>query len=312
MRKTRRVQVELVDVTPLRFPDGSPVRAASAIAPFGDGFLVAQDDTTHAAWCTPEATTAIRLLPAVEGLDTFEKHAGTKHLKPDLEAACAFEIDGRPAVLMMGSGSSTARMRWVLVALTDGRPQVSVTDMTPLYAAVATALEVDADVLNLEGACLVAGSIRWFQRGLPALSVPSGSVDIDLAQVLATVAGRQSPAAIAVTRPRSYELGALAITDAVHLPDGSVLASAAAEDSPNVIDDGPVTGSALALLVDDVVTDVAMLPLINGQVAKVEGLMVIGTDGDTALLRAVVDVDDHRAPSLALRLRVGYIAGTDR
>ncbi len=40
------MRVELESVERLRFADGSPVRAASAVAPFGDGFLVAQDDTT--------------------------------------------------------------------------------------------------------------------------------------------------------------------------------------------------------------------------------------------------------------------------
>lgn len=301
-----------MDVTPLRFPDGSPVRAASAVAPFGAGFLVVQDDATHAAWCTPDDVMAIRLLPPIGGLDTFEKHTGTKHLKPDLEAACAIEIDGEPAVLMMGSGSSTARMRWALARLVDGEPQVTTADLTPVYAAVAGLLGVEPDVLNLEGACLVDGSVRWFQRGLPALGVPSGSVDLDLAQVRAAMTGRMSPAAIAVTRPRSYDLGPLAVTDAVTLPDGSVLVSAAAEDSPTVIDDGPVTGSALALIVDDVVTDVVPLPMIDGQVAKVEGLMVISDDGDETVLRTVVDVDDHVAPSLALRLRVRRQAGADR
>ncbi|KRA38358.1 MULTISPECIES: DUF6910 family protein [unclassified Nocardioides] len=303
------MQVDLEDVTPLRFPDGSPVRAASAIAPFGAGFLVVQDDATHAAWCTPDDVMAIRLLPAIGGLDTFEKHTGTKHLKPDLEAACPLEMDGRPAVLMMGSGSSIARMRWVLVVLEDGRPQVTVADMTGLYAAVAASLGVDADALNLEGACLVDGALRWFHRGLPSAGLPSGSVDLDLAQVLAAMAGRTSPEAVGVENPLFYDLGdvhgvGLAVTDAVTLPDGTVLLSAAAEDSPNVIDDGPVTGSALALLVDDVVTDVVALPLIDDRVAKVEGLMVVGTDRDTMLLRAVVDVDDHLAPSLALRLNV--------
>ncbi|MFC7502558.1 DUF6910 family protein [Nocardioides sp. CPCC 206347] len=315
VRKTPPVQVELEDVTPLRFPDGSPVRAASAVAPFGAGFLVVQDDATHAAWCTPDAVTAVRLLEAVEGLDTFEKHAGTKHLKPDLEAACPVEVDGEQAVLMMGSGSSPARMRWALAVLRDGRPHISATDMTPLYAKVAEELDVDVAVLNLEGSCLVRGALRWFQRGLPSAGMPSGSVDLDVNQVLAALAGQLDPAAIDITHARTYDLGdvngiGLAITDAVTLPDGSVLVSAAAEDSPNVIDDGPVTGSALALLVDGVVTDVLPLPLVDGEVAKVEGLMVVGDD--PTLLRAVVDVDDPGTPSLALLLRVRYMAGADR
>lgn len=315
VRKTPPVQVELEDVTPLRFPDGSPVRAASAVAPFGAGFLVVQDDATHAAWCTPDAVQAIRLLPEVAGLETFEEASGTKHLKPDLEAACPVEVAGEQAVLMMGSGSSPARMRWAMVTLCDGEPLVTSADMTSLYSAVADRLGVSIDLLNMEGACLVRGALRWFQRGLPSAGMPSESVDLDVNQVLAALAGQLDPAAIDITHPRTYDLGdvngiGLAITDAVALPDASVLVSAAAEDSPNVIDDGPVTGSALALLVDDVVTDVLPLPLVDGEVAKVEGLMVVGDD--PTLLRAVVDVDDPGTPSLALLLRVRHTAGADR
>jgi hypothetical protein len=43
-----KAYVERVD--DLRCDDWSPVRSASAIAPFGDGWLIAQDDATHAAW----------------------------------------------------------------------------------------------------------------------------------------------------------------------------------------------------------------------------------------------------------------------
>ena len=81
------MHVELEDVEELRFDDGSPVRAASAVTRLGDGVLVVQDDSTHAAWRTHGQTGRVRLLPAVDGLETFDERSGTKHLKPDLEAA---------------------------------------------------------------------------------------------------------------------------------------------------------------------------------------------------------------------------------
>ena len=40
----------------------------------------------------------------------------------------------------------------------------------------------------------------------------------------------------------------LAVTDAIALPDGRLLLSAAAEDSPNAVDDGPVVATALVLV----------------------------------------------------------------
>ncbi len=82
------MEIVLEGVRELRFTDGAPVRAASGVARFGDGFLVAQDDATHAAWFSDGPATPVRLLPPSEGRDTFDEASGTKHLKPDLEAAC--------------------------------------------------------------------------------------------------------------------------------------------------------------------------------------------------------------------------------
>jgi hypothetical protein len=305
------VQIEVESVERLRFGDSSPVRAASAVAPLGDGHLVVQDDATHAAWVRDGSVKAVRVLPAVDGLELFDEASGTKHLKPDLEAACVLDVDGAPAVLVMGSGSLGARMRWSLLRLVDGRPVAHVVDMASLYADAAAALSVPADVLNMEGACVVDGVLRWYHRGLPAAGAATGSVDLDPAAAAAAALGRDSPSSVAVRNPRHYDLGevdgvGLGITDAVALPDGTVLLSAAAEDSPNPRDDGPVVASALVRLDGYAVDDVAPLPLIEGRICKVEGLMMLESDQADVRLLAVVDVDDAGSPSLAVRLRVGH------
>ena len=111
------MQIEIEQVERLRFDHGGPVRAASAVAGFGDGFLVVQDDATHAAWFIGGRATAVRLLPPIEGLEAFDELSATKHLKPDFEAACAILDGADPGVLVMGSGSSHARMRWALLTL---------------------------------------------------------------------------------------------------------------------------------------------------------------------------------------------------
>lgn len=309
------MQVELEGVERLHFADGSPVRAASAVAPLGEGFLVVQDDATHGAWFRGDSATAVRLFPPVEGHDVFDEASGTKHLKPDLEAAVTAAVDGGPAVLMLGSGSSPARMRWALLRLEGGATQVEVAEMAPVYTAVAAALSVPADFLNLEGACVVGDVLRWFHRGLPSAGLPSGSVDLELTGAMAAVRGRSAPSAVVVTNPRSYDLGdvggvGLAVTDAVVLPGGVILASAAAEATDNPRDDGPVVGSALVRLDGPQVVDVALLPPVEGRIAKVEGLMLLDAydaydayDAATRVL-AVVDVDDPEAPSLGMRLAV--------
>jgi hypothetical protein len=359
------VRVEVESDTPLWFGPGRPVRAASAIAVFGDGWLIAQDDATHAAWLRPGGITAVRVIDPVDGHETFSSAEGTKHLKPDFEAAVALD-DG--SVLLLGSGSTPARMRASLITPAGHHTTF---DLTPAYHRVAAALGITPAHLNLEGAARTGTRVRWFQRGNAAAGIPSASVDMDLAALLptATESGPQptSPQGSAQPTPpqgnadptppqgsaqptppqgnadrttsqgsaqptfppgnvqvrppqgraergvgvggaRVYDLGVvrgvgLAITDAVALPDGRVLVSAAAEDTPNAIDDGPVVGAAVALLGDDRVLGVAAVP---GGPYKIEGLAVRAAGPGEALLIAVVDADDPVAASRRLDLRVSW------
>jgi hypothetical protein len=285
----------------LSFPDGSPVRAASAVVPFGGGRLVVQDDATHAAWLHGDTIDPVRVAAAVDGLEVFSEVAGTKHLKPDFEAACAVTVDGVEAALLLGSGSSPARMRASLLRLdAAGVPYCKVLDLTPVYRAVAAAMGLTEDQLNLEGACVLGDRLRWFQRANVAVGASGVSVDLRLAALLAGTADPVGPV-------RHYDLGrvrgvALAITDAVSVGDGLVLVSVVAEDTPNAIDDGPVVAAALALLDDFGVRAVAELP---GS-PKVEGLAVLEPTGDGARVVAVVDADDPDAPSVQLRIRISW------
>lgn len=306
------MDVEVLGAERLRFSDGAPVRAASAVVPFGDGHLVVSDDATHAAWFRGGTARAVRLLPAVGGHELFDEASGTKHLKPDLETACQVAVDGAPAVLVMGSGSSPSRMRWCLLRLEDVRPVTVVADMAQVYRAAADVLAVDLDQLNLEGACIVGGTLRWFHRGLPSAGLPSGSVDIDVRSALAVVLGNGDATQVRVTNPVHYDLGAaaggvgLAITDVAPLPGGDLVASAAAEDSPNPRDDGPVVASAMARIRGDEVVEVVRLPSLDGTVIKVEGLTVLEADGRQTTLLAVTDMDDPDAASWATRLRIRH------
>jgi hypothetical protein len=125
------------------------------------------------------------------------------------------------------------------------------------------------------------------------------------------VLGRGAPGDVRVGRVQAYELGevegvGLAVTDAVALPDGRILLSTAAEDTPNAVDDGPVVATALALVDDTSVLAVAPLPEVDGEPHKVEGLVVLETTDDGVRLLAVVDGDDPDAPSPELVLRVRW------
>jgi hypothetical protein len=310
------VRLDVESASALTFADGSPVRAASAVAPFGGGWLVVQDDATHAAWWRAGTVAAVRVTGPVDGLEVFGEAAGTKHLKPDFEAACAVRVEGADGVLLLGSGSTPARMRASLVTGTgDGsagaaaEPGFVVADLAPVYRDVAAALGLRADQLNLEGACRLGDRLRWFQRGNLAAGVPSAGIDVDLGALLAAVTGSSGAAGgrVALGGVRRYDLGtvggvALGVTDAVALDGGRVLVSAAAEDTPNAVDDGPVVGAALALLDDGGV--LASVPLPGAY--KVEGLAVRETTADGLRLLAVTDADDPAAASELLELRLRW------
>ena len=304
------MQVQVEGVRRLSFDDGTPVRAASALAPLGRGWLVAQDDATHGAWVVDGQVRRLRLLPPVEGLDTFSEAEGTQHLKPDLEAACRLAVDGRPGVLLLGSGTTPARRRVVLV-LDEDEPTVEAGDLGGLYDAVARGLGVPDGQLNLEGVAHNRGVLRWFQRGNLAAGVPNASIDVDLRGLLEALQDLRDPADVGLRNPRSYELGqvrgvGLAATDAVALPDGRLLLSAAAEVRPDAVDDGPVVAAALVLLDGDRVLDLVALPEVEGVVQKVEGLGIRELRPDGVRLLAVVDADDPQAPSAELALRVDW------
>jgi hypothetical protein len=295
----------------LRFDDGSAVRSASAMAPFGDGWLVAQDDATHAAWWRPGGVTAVRVLEAVDGHEVFSEVEGTKHLKPDFEAACEVTVDGEPAVVLLGSGSTSARMRASLVRRAGDSTGFDVVALDPLYHRVAEVLGIGVDLLNLEGACRTGETFRWFNRGNLTAGLPSASVALDVAELVAALTGSLAPEEVKVANRRVYDLGdvdgvGLAVTDAVALPDGRVLLSAAAEDTPNAIDDGPVVATALALVDGDDSLAMAQLDAPDGTVHKIEGLGLREVHDDGVRLVAVVDADDPLVPSLQLSIRVDW------
>jgi hypothetical protein len=303
------MRVYVDEVRALRFDDGTPVTAASGIVPLGEGWLVVQDDATAAAWLHGASVTPVRVLPPVDGLDRFTEAAGTKHLKPDLEVACPAEVDGEPAALLLGSGSTPRRMRGVLVRLADGRPSAQAGEVGPLYELVAQRLGLPMEHLNLEGASRHGDTVRWFNRGNLAAGVASASVDLPLEGLVAAVLGRTGAHTVRLGPARAYQLGevegvGLAVTDAIALPDGRALLSAAAEDTPDAVADGPVVATALALVDGERLVAVAPIPEVDDHVHKVEGLALREVRDGQVHLMAVVDDDDPDAPSAVLELRV--------
>jgi hypothetical protein len=307
--------IEVLRIEHLRFHDGAPVRAASAIVAFGDGWLVAQDDSNHAAWHRPgRAITRLRLFPSIDGFDSFSPEEGTKHLKPDIEVACRVDNgEGTSLALLLGSGSTVRRMRTALVRHERLGPVVETADLTSLYRRITDVLGIDSAALNIEGAAVLDGHLYLFSRGIPAAGLPSQSVVIELAAFLNAWPSPDRLGALNIDAGTVYDFGtingvALTVTDAVAIGNDRFLLSAAAEDTPNAFDDGPVVGSALALADSTGIVAVGHVPRIDGVVAKVEGLAVLDRDEDGRGLAvlAVVDADNIDEPSMRLQLAVRW------
>lgn len=283
-------------------------RAGPAATP---RLVIAQDDASFLALLDPSAARvdALALDHVVGGARQFDAARGNKRAKLDLEACCVVREGGRELVLAWGSGSLPIRERVVL--LEEGSPAARVIDASALYARLRAHDAFAGSELNVEGAVAIGErAVRLFSRGngapRGALAPIDASCDLDLDALLAYL---RAPERTAPPEPSSivqWELGAiegvrLTFTDACALGTrGDVAFLAAAEASPDAIDDGEVVGVALGVIPAGDRGDARWTILRDARGApflgKAEGLAwAPGHEGARAL--AVIDRDDPRAPS---------------
>jgi hypothetical protein len=282
------------------------VRSASGLARFAGRIAVIQDDANFIALLeSPGASATAITLPAGEGgARQFDDGRGNKRFKLDLESCVPVERRGESRLLAFGSGSLPPRECVVEVRISPGEvvesAAVRVVDASALYAVLRADPGFCGSQLNVEGAAIVDGRLRLFNRGNGVgrgeLMPVNASCDLELEGLLRGLDGEAAPPP--VTRIRAYSLGELGgvrltFTDAAALAEG-VLYAAAAERSPNALDDGPVAGCALGVIAGGE----ARYTLLAGEdespfQAKVEGIL---PDAPGRLL-AVIDRDDPAAAS---------------
>ena len=159
----------------------------------------------------------------VEGHELFAEHSGTKHLKPDLEAAAAVDGGG---VLLLGSRLDGPPGCGPSSLAGAGRRTRSWSRPCAALRPVARALGVPPDQLNLEGACVVGDAAAL----VPAR--PAGGRAADRQRrprprrrCSAAAAGRPTRSGRggrrARLRPRRRRRGRPRVTDAVALPAAS-------------------------------------------------------------------------------------------
>lgn len=308
----------IISSVPLLYDDGpDPVldRPAHVRAGSGAAFVdvngrsvlaVCQDDAAFLALVDVDASPQPRVgslaLPAGPGgVRQFEKARGNKMDKLDLESACVLPTPYGPRLFLFGSGS--AAVREVVVEVDVASSSVLVRSAAALFAALRAQLP-DAEI-NVEGACLVGEDLDLLQRGNGGGAV-NAIARARWQDVYASLTAH-APVQLLVERIDLGTVGAvpLTFTDACAAPlaaqhGGSVFFLAAAEASPNAIDDGEVVGCALGVL--DGARVVTHVPLLGMDGApyrgKPEGLAV-HADGRVFV---VLDADDPLRPSELLRV----------
>lgn len=263
------------------------VAAGSGLCRLGRRLILLADDRRHLVRYDldhPGPGERLALLPG----DTGE--AEDKAVKADLEALTP--VPG--GLLAVPSGSRPHRCRGALLPTVGedlAGPALAV-DFTPLFAHLATLIPE----LNLEGAALVGGRLHLLQRH--SGRGPNALVTVDWAAAREAIArGAPVPAAalldlaeLALPELAGVPLG---FTDALALPDGTILFTAAAEDAPDAYEDGRCVGSAVGLLERGAV--VCTEPLSGDD--KIEGLALGEATPGALDLLLVADLDDPARPT---------------
>ena len=261
------------------------VTGGSALVEVDGRLLAIHDDAFRVSWIDRASFAVTPLVLLGDGA------ALAKPDKPDFESAVRTS-DG--AVHVLGSGSTAKRC---IVARIDPGNAVTLRARPSLYHSIQKALR-SGERPNIEGAIVVGERLRLFNRA--AGQTPNASVDLPVA----ALHGRE-PSALAV---QLFELGTLegvrlGFTDVAAVPDGRSVFLAAAEDTPDAIADGPVTGTVVGLVEPTASGVGARWTRLLGSDGlpspyKVEGVAI---DRDLRGGWLLTDSDDPRVPAMLLR-----------
>ena len=284
------------------------VRAASSIRRQGHRLVILQDDVSALAVLDPgTGSTQPILLPAgPDGARVFDDSRGNKKFKMDLEA-CVVLPDER--LVAFGSGSSPQREKIVTIASGKGAmaQQLSGSDF---YACLRVHAAAHDTRLNIEGAVVHGDWLRLLQRGIGKRGSGSWNaiLDLSLNRFVGWLDGRNPLPS--VRRILEVDLGAVAgvplgFTDAAVADDGRVAFLACAEDTDDVLSDGPVLGCRFGWLdPDDRVAVMTTIVDRDGQPThlKLEGIETRIEGG--SVFDVVADMDRGDEPAQLAELIV--------
>ena len=320
--RDERLYARVVWRMPLTYPSGADpsedrpahVRAASGIAVLAGRIAIVQDDTNFVAIVDPMQPAAVRAVPLPPGADgrrQFGLAGGNKHLKLDLEACFAI-ASPEPVLIAFGSGSAEARESVVWISGWPDALAVRHFHARELYAALREATLFAGSELNIEGA-IVRGDALWlFNRGNGmrggAREPVNSTCQLSWPALLAYLEDGRKASVPVPQRIQQFVLGELggiplSFTDAATWRD-AILYSAAAEDSPDAVRDGPVLGSVIGMIDEKGEPRWTPITDASGEILreKAEGLVVFDHGGGEVWM--VADSDDEASPSELWKVRL--------
>lgn len=267
------------------------VRAASGLAFTGGRLVVIQDDAAFIATVASKEVSAIALPRGAGGRRRFEVGLGNKHDKLDLEACVAVGDE----IWAFGSGSSEMRERIAVIGYTT-----KIVDAAVLYRKIRDEL---GHAINLEGVASVGEQLWLFHRGNTGPSDAGPAVVRFDRTAFDRWLERLGPVPT-ILGSSSYDLGrvggvAMGFTDAIGVgPRAFYLA--AAEASPNAIDDGPVLGSQIGVIDREGVRGTVLSH--DGAALKAEGIAFDPANPRRAWIS--IDPDDVDRPAHLLEIEL--------
>ena len=304
--------------TPLLYSEGADasldrpkhVRAGSSLAWFGNRLAVIQDDAQFIALIDliNGQIDSLSLPVGEDGLRQFDDLRGNKRYKLDLEACLTRYSPNGEVLLAFGSGSNERRETVLRVSASGA---IDLVRANGLYDRFRTTKAFSGSELNIEGTVFMTdGWVRFFNRGngeaMEGLSPMDATCDVLWDELEAYLGDPNNIEAPGLHRIAQYDLGTLGgvrltFTDATATEKG-MLYAASAENSPDAITDGSVTGSVIGVLDESSGCRWIELRDADGRpfCAKIEGICADrNLDG---LVYAVTDADDPARPSELLEV----------
>lgn len=275
----------------------SHLSAASGLVQIGDWLYVVADDENHLGIFRRDTNESGYLQALFHG-DLPLTPKERKAAKPDLEVLTlilATKHYPHGALLALGSGSKESRTRGAIIAFDehgDLKSDVEIIDLTLVYHHLKEA----CGKLNIEGAIIQDKDIILFQRGNKKNNL-NATIRFPLKAFFEHVyhPGKNTKLEFEVA---PYQLGdidgvPLCFTDATTLPDGSIVFTAAAENTSDAYLDGACMGSAIGIIHAN--GELHSIKTVDKTV-KVEGVTATITGNQVHLL-LVTDADDETLPA---------------